>query len=64
MPEMACLFLILHFRVGNRGVADGTPVDDPAALVDPSLLVHLHENFGNGLVAAFIHCEALAVPVA
>ena len=64
MPEVACLFLILNFRVGNGSIADRTPVDDPAALVDPALLVHLHEDFCYGLVAALVHGEALAVPVA
>ena len=64
VPEMACLLLIHHLRVGNGGVADRTPVDDPAALVDPALFMHLAEHFRNGLIAALVHGEALSVPVA
>ena len=64
VPEMARLLLVLHFRVGNRGVAHRAPVDDPASLVDPPFLMHLDEDFRDGFVATLIHCEALAVPVA
>ena len=64
VPEMAGLLFILHFRVGDGSVADRTPVDDPASLVDPALFVHLHKYFGDGLIAALIHREALTVPVA
>ncbi len=64
MPEMARLLLVLHFRIGNGRITYRTPVDDPAALVDPAFLVHLAEYFGNGLVAALIHGKSLPVPVA
>ena len=64
MPEMAVLLLVLHFRIGNGGLADRAPVDDAAALVDPALFVHLAENFRDGLIAALVHGETLAVPVA
>ena len=63
MPEMTGLLLILHLCVRDRSIADGTPVDDPAALVDPSLLMHLHKDFRDSLVAALVHGEAFAVPV-
>ena len=63
MPEMAVLLFVLHFRVGNGGLADRAPVDDAASLIDPALLVHLAEDFRDGLVAALVHGKALAVPV-
>ena len=64
MPEMACLFLVFHFRVGNRSMADRAPVDDTVPLVNPSFFMHPHKRFGDGAVASLIHCETLAVPVA
>ena len=63
MPEMTRLFLVLDLSIGDGGVADRTPVDDPAPLVDPSLFVHLHEDFRDCLIASLVHGEALAVPV-
>ena len=41
----------------------GTPVDDPAALVDEALVVELAECLPNGLGAALVHGEAGAGPV-
>ena len=63
MPEMACLLFILYLCVRNGGITYGTPVNDPAALIDPAFFMHLAENFRYGLVAALIHGEALSVPV-
>ena len=63
MPEMAGLVLILDFGVGNGGLADRAPVDDAAALVDPSFFVHLDEDFLHRVAAAFIHGKTLSVPV-
>ena len=64
MPQMARLLLVLHLRVGDRGIAHRTPVDDAPPLVDIALLMHLHEDFRHGPVAALVHGEALPVPVA
>ncbi len=64
MPEMTCLLLVLHFRIGNGRIAYRTPVDDPAALVDPAFFVHLAEHLGDRPVAALVHGKALPVPVA
>ena len=63
VPEMAVLLLVLDLGVRDGGLADRAPVDDAAALVDPALFVHLAENFRDGLIAALVHGEALAVPV-
>ena len=63
VPQMPCLLLIFHFRVGDGGIADRTPVDDAGALVNPAFFVHFAEHFRNCLIAAFIHGKALPVPV-
>ncbi len=63
MPEMALLLLILDFGIGNRSLALRAPVDDAVALVDPSLLMHLHENLRDGTIASLVHGETLTVPV-
>ena len=39
VPEMSFLLLVLYFRVGERSLAFGTPVDDPGPFVNVSLLI-------------------------
>ena len=63
VPEVACLLLIFYFRIGNGSITYRTPVDDTASLVNPTLFMHLAENFGYGLVTAFIHGKTFSVPV-
>ena len=64
MPEMTCLIFVIYFRIGNRGLAVRTPVDDPFASVDKSLVIKVYENLTDSLVAALVHCEAFSRPVA
>ena len=64
MPEVACLLLIHDFRIGDGGITYRTPVNNPAAFINPSFLVHLAEHLGNGLITALIHSKTLPVPVA
>ena len=61
---MALLLLVFHFGIRNRGLAYRAPVHHAVTLVNPSLLMHLYEGLGHGLVAALVHGEALTVPVA
>ncbi|CCX63430.1 uncharacterized protein BN785_00852 [Firmicutes bacterium CAG:791] len=61
---MALLLLVFHFGIRNRGLAYRAPVHHTVALVNPSLLMHLYEGLGHGLVAALVHGEALTIPVA
>ena len=64
VPERAFLFLKLDLRIGNRGLAVRAPVDDALAAVDQPLVVQLLEHVVDSLVAALVHREAQAVPVA
>ena len=64
MPEAALLGLILDLGVGNRGVAVGAPVDHAVAAVDQPLVVQTDKDLLDGVGAALIHREALALPVA
>ena len=63
MPEEAVLFYVLYLRVGDRGLAYRTPVDDAGTLVDVSFLVEFYKYFQNCVGAAFVHGKALSVPV-
>ena len=54
---------MLYLSIRNRGLADRTPVDDAAALVDQALIVELAERLAHGLGAALVHREAGAGPV-
>ena len=42
----------------------GTPVDDPAALIDEALVIELTEGLPDGLGKALVHSEAGTAPVA
>ena len=64
VPEMACLFLIIYFRIGNGSIAHGAPVNDAASFIDPSFFMHLAEDFRNCPVTSLVHGKTLSVPVA
>ena len=64
VPQMAGLLLILHLGIGKRGLALRAPVDDAVAAVDEALFVELDKHLAHGAVAALVHGEALAAPVA
>ena len=64
MPEMACLILISNLRIGKRGLAVRTPVNNSLAPVNKTLIEILYENFLNGIGAALVHCKALSRPIA
>ena len=57
-------FLVLHFEIGERGLAARAPVDDVVAAIDESLFVQAHEGFAHGAREAGIEREAFARPVA
>ena len=64
VPEVARLVDVLDLRVGERGGALGTPVDDSLALVDELFLIKVNEGLAHGAGAGIVHGEALALPVA
>ena len=61
---MTGLVHIFDFRVRKGGDAVGTPVDDPAALVNKALLIQGHEDLPDGLGAALVHGKSCPIPVA
>ena len=64
VPEMAGHVFIFDLRVGERGSALRTPVDDAVAFVDQALFIQLAERLAHGLGAALVHHKAAAAPVA
>ena len=64
VPEIAVLFDIFHFGVGDGGHVVGAPVHQAVAPVDEALFIQPHEHLAHGLGAALVHGEALPVPVA
>ena len=64
VPEIAVLFFVFHFGVGNGGVAAGAPVDQAVALIDETFFIQAHKHFAHGVGAAFVHGEAFTAPVA
>ena len=64
MPQLAGLLGVLHLGIGQGGAAVGAPVDDPAALVDIALFIEVYKYLPDGLGAALVHGEPVALPVA
>ena len=64
MPEVTRLILIFNLCVGDGGQAVGAPVDYSLAPVYKSLFIEIAENLVDGLVAALVKGEALALPIA
>ena len=64
MPEMTRLLLVLNLRVGNRGLAMRTPVNNSLPAVDKSLFVKPYENLLNRLAAALVKSKSFSVPIA
>ena len=62
--ELAVLFLVFHFQVGEGGGATGAPVDDALVAVDEALVVEVDEGGADGLGRARVKGEAQAGPVA
>ena len=64
VPEMARVVLMLNLDIAQCGVAVYAPVGDTGAFVNQALFKQSAENLANSLGAAFIHSEALTLPVA
>ena len=63
MPQVAIFFLGQYLQVGYGGVQHRVPVDQPLAAVDQAFLVQAHEDFLHRIGQAFVHGEALVLPV-
>ncbi|OPY11787.1 MAG: hypothetical protein A4E69_02628 [Syntrophus sp. PtaB.Bin138] len=64
VPEGAGFLLVLHFQIGDGGVAAGAPVDDVIPLIDQILIVEADKNFPDGTGEPVVHGEPLTLPVA
>ena len=62
-PQVAVLFDVLDFEVGDRALVAGTPVDDPRTAVDQPLLPELDEDIADRLHVGRVHGEAVARPI-
>ena len=63
IPQIAVVRLVLHLVVGERRAATRAPVHDVVAAVDQPLVIEVAEDLRHGGGEAFIHGEALALPV-
>ncbi len=61
---MAIDFFVEDFIVGDGGLQERVPVDEPLAAIDQAVLEHLEERMPDGLRADVIEREANASPVA
>ena len=58
--ELVARLHVHELEVGERGLVEGAPVDDPVVPVDPALLVEVDEEAQDGAGVALVHGEALA----
>ncbi len=63
MVDSALLFLVLHFQVGQSGLAAGAPIDYVVSLVDQPFLVEADEDLPHCPGEGIVHGEALPAPV-
>ena len=54
---------VLDLEVGDGGLVEGAPVDEPVRSVEPPPLPQVHEERHHGLDVGVVHREALAVVV-
>ena len=64
VPEMTVLFLMGHFKIGERGRAAGAPVSDALAPINQALVVQPHERSAHGARRTRIERERVPRPVA
>ncbi len=62
-PELAQLFFVGDFEVGDGGLAARAPVDDVGAAIDEAIFVEADEGFAHGDGKVVVHGEVLAGPV-
>ena len=63
VPHVALDLAIFHFQIGDGGVEFRIPVHQTLAAVHQAIFVETDEHFLHGGREAFIHGEALALPV-
>jgi len=63
VPHGALGLAVFHFQIGNRGAQFWIPVNQALAAVNQVFFVQADEDFFHGVGKAFIHGEALALPV-
>ena len=61
--QMAHFILMLHFDIGESGLAAGAPVRDAVALIDQALFIKGAEHFPYSAGAYGVHGEAFPGPV-
>ncbi len=63
VPQVTILLDLVHLEVRDHRLALGTPVHDPAAPIDPPLLVEPHKRLDHRPVIPFVHREPGPGPV-
>src|ERR1700722_16051908 len=64
VPQVALRFLVLHFEVGNGGLAARAPVHHVLAAINKTLFVEPYEGFAHRAREAGIESETRAGPIA
>ena len=64
VPEVPLDLDLLHFKIRDRGLELGIPIDEALVPVDEARAIKLDKDFCHRPREAFVHGEALARPVA
>src|SRR6476620_12327259 len=63
VKELPLHVLMFDFNVGQGRQAARTPIDQPFAAIDQSLLVEADKDFDDGFGEPFVHREAQTLPI-
>ena len=63
VPQETFLVVVFHFKVGDRRVQLGVPVDQALAAIDQAVFVQAYKGFFHRFRQAVVHGETLAAPV-
>src|SRR5208282_5072963 len=63
LPQLSGNIFVLHFEIGDGGLATRAPVDDVLAAIDQALFIEADEDFAHGAGKIFVHGKIFAVPV-
>ena len=63
LPEFSGDIFVLHFEIGDGGLAARAPVDDIFAAINQAFFVEADENFAHSAGKIFVHGEIFAIPI-
>ena len=64
VPQAALNLFLFDLKIRDRGAQSWVPIDQTFVFVNQAFFMKLHKDFLDGFRKTFVHCEALATPIA